>query len=85
MKIYSRFVRNYNPAQQDKDQMLKIAVGPGGAEPRFVHWTEAVMKAYQQHTWNWDINGLSMHSYTVLRWQDKFSSEIIPFMGRILN
>ena len=74
MKIYSRFVRNYNPAQQDKDQMLKIAVGPGGAESRFVDWTEAVMKAYQQHTWSWDINGLSMHSYTVVRWQDKFKS-----------
>ncbi len=74
MKIYSRFVRNYNPAQQDKYQMLKFAVGPGGAEPRFVDWTEAVMKAYQQHTWSWDINGLSMHSYTVVRWQDKFKS-----------
>src|SRR5438309_8428384 len=74
MKIYSRFVRNYNPAQQDKDQMLKFAVGPGGAEPRFVDWTEAVMKAYQQHTWSWDINGLSMHSYTVVRWQDKYKS-----------
>src|SRR5215469_190429 len=48
MKIYSRFVRNYNPAQQ-KDQMLKIAVGPGGDEPRFVDWTETVMKAYQHH------------------------------------
>ena len=74
MKIYSHFVRNYNPAQQSKDQMLKIAVGPGGAEPRFVEWTEAVMKAYQQHTWSWDINGLSMHSYTVGRWEDKFKS-----------
>ncbi|HSP63610.1 MAG TPA: alpha-L-arabinofuranosidase C-terminal domain-containing protein [Pyrinomonadaceae bacterium] len=74
MKIYSHFVRNYNPAQQSKDQMLKIAVGPGGAEPRFVEWTEAVMKAYQQHTWGWDINGLSMHSYTVGRWEDKFKS-----------
>ena len=28
MKIYSRFVRNFNPEQQDKQQMLKIAVGP---------------------------------------------------------
>ncbi len=74
MKIYSRFVRNYNPAQQDKDQMLKFAVGPGGAEPRFVNWTEAVMKAYQEHTWSWNINGISMHSYTVVRWQDKFKS-----------
>jgi len=74
MKIYSRFVRDYDPAQQDKDQMLKFAVGPGGAEPRFVDWTEAVMKVYQQHTWSWNINGLSMHSYTVVRWQDKFKS-----------
>ena len=35
LKIYSRFVRNFNPAQQGKQQMLKIAVGPGGDEPRF--------------------------------------------------
>ena len=74
MKIYSRFVRNYNPAQQDKQQMLKIAVGPGGAEPRWTEWTEAVMKAYQQHTWSWDINGLSMHNYTVGNWEHKFAS-----------
>ena len=65
MKIYSRFVRNFNPAQQDKQPMLKIAVGPGGDGPRWTDWTETIMKAYQQHTWSWDINGLSMHSYTV--------------------
>ncbi len=75
MKIYSRFVRNFNPGQQDKQQMLKIAVGPGGAEPRWTEWTEAVMKAYQQHTWSWDINGLSMHSYTVGKWPPAFASE----------
>ena len=74
MKIYSRFVRNYNPAQQDKDQMQKIAVGPGGGEPRWTEWTETVMKAYQQHTWSWDINGLSMHSYTVVRWPPSYAS-----------
>jgi len=74
MKSYSRFVRNFNPAQQDKQQMLKIAVGPGGAEPRFIEWTEAIMKAYQHHTWSWDIQGLSLHNYTVVRWQDKFAS-----------
>jgi alpha-N-arabinofuranosidase len=73
MKIYSRFVRNFNPSQQNKDQMLKIAVGPGGDEPRFIDWTETIMKAYQHHSWSWDINGLSMHSYTV-RWEDKFKS-----------
>jgi len=74
LKIYSRFVRNFNPAQQAKQQMLKIAVGPGGDGPRWIDWTEAVMKAYQHHTWSWDINGLSMHNYTVVRWQDKFAS-----------
>jgi alpha-L-arabinofuranosidase len=74
MKIYSRFVRNFNPAQQDKQQMLKIAVGPGGGEPRWTDWTEAIMKACQHHSWSWDINGLSMHSYTVVRWPPSFKS-----------
>jgi alpha-N-arabinofuranosidase len=72
--IYSRFVRNFNPAQQDKQRMLKIAVGPGGGEPRWTEWTETIMKAYQHHTWSWDINGLSMHSYTVVRWPPSFKS-----------
>ena len=75
MKIYTRFVRNFNPAQQDKQQMLKIAVGPGGSEPRWTDWTETIMKAYQQHTWSWDINGLSMHSYTVAGgWPPSYAS-----------
>ena len=74
LKIYSRFVRNFNPSQQDKQQMLKIAVGPGGGEPRWTEWTEAVMKAYQSHTWSWDMNGLSMHSYTVVKWPPSFAS-----------
>src|SRR5215470_5972463 len=74
MKIYSRFVRNFNPAQQDKEQMLRIAVGPGGNEPRYTDWTETIMKAYQQHTWSWDINGLSMHNYTVVKWPPAYKS-----------
>jgi alpha-N-arabinofuranosidase len=74
LKIYSRFVRNFNPAQQDKQQMLKIAVGPGGGEPRWTEWTELVMKAWQNHQWSWDMNGLSMHSYTVVRWPPAFAS-----------
>src|SRR5437773_4788451 len=74
MKIYSRFVRNFNPAQQDRQQMLKIAVGPGGDGPRWTDWTETVMKAYQHHTWSWDINGLSMHNYTVGNWENKYKS-----------
>ena len=74
LKIYSRFVRNFNPAQQDKQQMLKIAVGPGGGESRWTEWTEAIMKAYQHHSWSWDMNGLSMHFYTVVRWPPSFKS-----------
>ena len=74
MKIYSRFVRNYNPAQQNGQQMLKVAVGPGGDGPRWTDWTEAIMRAYQQHTWSWDINGLSLHNYTVVKWPPSYKS-----------
>ncbi|HKW61041.1 MAG TPA: alpha-L-arabinofuranosidase C-terminal domain-containing protein [Candidatus Acidoferrum sp.] len=74
LKIYSRFVRNYNPGQQKERQMLKIAVGPGGGEPRWTEWTEAIMKAYQHHQWSWDISGLSMHNYTVVKWPPSFAS-----------
>lgn len=75
-KIYSRFVHNFNPEQQkENQQMLKIAVGPGGGEARWTDWTETIMKAYQQHTWSWDMNGLSMHSYTVGRgWPPSYAS-----------
>ena len=74
LKVYSRFVRNFNPAQQEKEKMLKIAVGPGGGEPRFTEWTEAVMKAYQNRQWSWDMDGLSLHNYTVVNWEKKFAS-----------
>ena len=74
LKIYSRFARNFNPAQQDTDKMLKIAVGPGGSEPRWTEWTDTIMKAWKNHTWSWDIDGLSMHNYTVVRWPAAFKS-----------
>ena len=71
LKIYSRFVRNYNPAQEGKQQMLKIAVGPGDAN---TEWTETIMKAYRNHEWSWDIHGLSVHSYTVVKWPPSYAS-----------
>jgi alpha-L-arabinofuranosidase len=75
LKIYSRFVRNFNPAQQPEPRrMLKIAVGPGGDGPRWTEWTEAIMKAWQGHSWSWDIDGLSMHSYTVPKWPPSYKS-----------
>ena len=62
LKIYSHFVRNDNPSQQGPNQMLKIAVGPGTPD---TEWTETIMKAWQHHDWSWNIDGLSLHWYTV--------------------
>ncbi len=76
LKDYSRFVRNFNPAQQDTAaRMLKIAVGPGGGnEPRWTEWTETIMKAWRGHQWSWDIDGLSLHNYTVPAWPPSYKS-----------
>ena len=74
LKMYARFVRNFNPAQQGKDGMLRIAVGPGGTEQRFVDWTETVMKGWKARQWSWDMEGLSLHNYTVINWEKKHSS-----------
>ena len=74
MTIYSRFVRNFNPAQRDTGKMLRIAVGPGGGESRWTDWTETVMKAWQGHQWSWDMEGLSLHNYTVIKWPPAYAS-----------
>ena len=74
MTIYSRFVRNFNPAQRDAQRMLKIAVGPGGGGPRWTEWTDVIMKAWKGRQWSWDMDGLSLHNYTVVRWPPAFAS-----------
>ena len=75
LKAYSRFTRNYNPAQQkDPNKMLRIAVGPGGGEARWTEWTEVVMKAWQGRSWSWDMEGLSLHNYTVVKWPPAYLS-----------
>ena len=74
MKDFARFARNYNPEEQDANHMLRIAVGPGGGEPRFAEWTEVVMKAWQDRKWSWDIDGISLHNYTVINWDCKHAS-----------
>ena len=58
MRLYGRFVNSFN-----KTPTLKIAVGPGTDDTT---WTEAVMKTWKErHGWSFDIQGLSLHSYTV--------------------
>src|SRR5690349_7020209 len=74
LTIYSRFVRNFNPAQQGNQQMMKIAVGPGGSEARWTEWTNTIMKAWEKRQWSWDMQGLSLHNYTVINWANKFAS-----------
>jgi alpha-L-arabinofuranosidase len=75
MKTFSRYARNFNPAQQKEGaQMLKIAVGPGGDGPRWTEWTETIMRAYKTRQWSWDMHGLSLHNYTVVRFPAAYKS-----------
>ncbi|WP_454715576.1 alpha-N-arabinofuranosidase [Caulobacter segnis] len=71
MKRYARFVRNYNPKQTGAETMQRIAVGPNQADPAY---TEAVMAAQKGHDWAWNIEGLSLHSYTTGGWPPSYSS-----------
>jgi alpha-N-arabinofuranosidase len=67
LKIYSRYARNYGSTATTQ----KIAVGPDGTDTGY---TEAVMKAWQNKVWSWDIDGLSLHSYTVGGWPPKYKA-----------
>ena len=67
LKVYARYARNYNPDQR----MRRIAVGPDTADPSY---TEAVMAAWKNKTWAWDIEGLSLHYYTVVKWPPAYKS-----------
>jgi alpha-L-arabinofuranosidase len=68
LKIYSRFARNYNSARV----MQRIAVGSDGSDD--VGYPETIMKAWQSKVWSWDIEGLSMHSYTVGKWPPSYKA-----------
>ena len=70
MKQFSRYTRNYNPAQQAPDTAMKrIAVGWDSANSDY---TDAVMKAWKDKVWSWDIDGVSLHGYTIPNsWEKK--------------
>ena len=65
MRRYSRFVHNFNPAQSGASAMRRIAVGADGAKTDYI---EAVMKAWHDKDWSWDIEAVSLHSYTSAGW-----------------
>jgi alpha-L-arabinofuranosidase len=67
LKIYSRYARNYNPAQT----MQRIAVGSDGGDSDY---TEAVMKSWKEKVWSWDIEGVSLHYYTVGKWPPSYKA-----------
>jgi alpha-N-arabinofuranosidase len=67
LKIYARYARNYN----DKQKMQRIAVGPDGADTGY---TKAVMEAWKNKVWAWDIEGISLHFYTVVKWPPAFKA-----------
>ncbi|MFL6748688.1 MAG: alpha-N-arabinofuranosidase [Sphingomicrobium sp.] len=69
MKRFAHYTRNFNPAQQGDQSMKRIAVG---WDSQTSDYTEAVMKAWKDKTWSWDIEGLSLHGYTVPNvWEKK--------------
>jgi alpha-N-arabinofuranosidase len=70
MKRFARFTRNYNPGQQAPETAMKrIAVGwDSGTDD----YTDAVMKVWKAKNWAWDLEGLSLHAYTIPNsWEKK--------------
>ena len=65
LKRYARYARNYNPAQTGAATMQRVAVGADGEKTDYV---EAVMKAWHDKVWSWDIEALSLHFYTSVGW-----------------
>jgi len=70
MKRFARFTRNYNPAQQaPASSMKRIAVGWDSGTSDY---TDAVMKAWKDRVWSWDLEGVSLHNYTIPNsWEKK--------------
>jgi alpha-N-arabinofuranosidase len=67
LKIHARYARNYNASHK----MRRIAVGADTADTSY---TEAVMAAWKDKTWAWDIEGISLHYYTVVKWPPAFKA-----------
>lgn len=65
LKLYARYVRNYNASQTGERAMRRVAVGADGSKTDYV---EAVMEAWHGRVWSWDLEGLSLHSYTSAGW-----------------
>ena len=70
MKRFAHYTRNYNPGQQTGAEVMKrIAVGWDSGNSDY---TETVMRAWKDKVWSWDIEGVSLHGYTIPNtWEKK--------------
>ena len=71
MKRYAMMVRSLHPEQMapnrfipSKTPMMRVAVGPGEGE-NYEDYTEEVMKSWKNRESRWNIEGLSLHRYTM--------------------
>jgi alpha-N-arabinofuranosidase len=62
MKQFAHYSRNLDPAQTGANAMQRVAVGWDSGNSDY---TEEVMKAWKDKVWSWDIEGLSLHGYTI--------------------
>lgn len=69
MKRFSHYSRNLNPTQTGENAMKRVAVGWDSGNSDY---TEEVMKAWKSKVWSWDIEGVSLHGYTIPNsWEKK--------------
>lgn len=64
LKKFATFTTNYNTDVPTKF----IAVGPDSFDEYSFGYTDAIMEAWANKTWTWDIQGLSLHNYTRGGW-----------------
>jgi len=72
LKKFATFTNNYNP---DVNTQF-VAVGPDSYDEFSFGYTEAIMEAWKNKTWTWNIQGLSLHKYTRGGWPP-----VIPATG----
>jgi alpha-N-arabinofuranosidase len=79
MKRFAHYTRNLNPAQSPGTGAPGSAAREGAMQRIAVGWdsgnsdyTEEVMKAWKDKVWSWDIEGVSLHGYTIPNnWEKK--------------
>lgn len=72
LKKFATFTKNYHPGVNTQF----VAVGPDSYDEFSFGYTEAIMEAWANRTWTWNMQGLSLHKYTRGGWPP-----VIPATG----